>query len=171
MTASPTHRPETDSSIQLPSGALPPPVEPRVRLTRGQWWYVNKWVVVAIIVVFGVLPGLWAASSVPVISTTHSFHISTPTQQLPSTSEYFAWVWIDQNHGGTLSGTFWAPNSTVMSFFAMIGSSSYALQNVSSGSFHVSTDCNTCDGNFLVYTLEPVTVYVNGTNSFLAPLI
>lgn len=171
MTASPTYRTAMDPSIELPSGALPPPVEPRPRLTLRQWWYVNKWVVVAIIVVFGVLPGLWAAESVPVISTTHDFHLAIPTQQIPYTIEYFAWAWIDQNHGGTLSGTFWAPNSTVLSFYATIGSSSYNVQNVSSGNFHVVTNCNTCDGNFLVYTYGPVTVYVNGTNSFLAPLI
>ena len=71
VSASPSSPNEGDPSLQLPQGALPPKW-PR-KLTRQEWWYVNKPLIVALTGLVAFLVALWVINNVPIVSVTNSF--------------------------------------------------------------------------------------------------
>ena len=162
----------TDPSIQLPPGALPPHREPRPRLTLRQWWYVNRWVILVPLVTVVAIAGYWAAETVPVISTTHRFAVTILPTQVGNDSEYFwGFAFFGDYQGGTLSGTYWAPNGTDMHIAVTFGSETMQSNN-STGSFHFSSGGQDASGYAFVQMYYSATnVYLNATQSYLVPLI
>ena len=71
MASNPPAPSGSDPSVRLPPGALPPKWPPK--LTRQQWWYVNKPLIVGLIGVVAFIIAAWTIYNVPIVSTTDSF--------------------------------------------------------------------------------------------------
>jgi len=71
VSSNPSATRASDPSVQLPPGALPPKWPPR--LTRQQWWYVNKPLIVGLVGAVAFLLAAWAIYNVPIVSATDSF--------------------------------------------------------------------------------------------------
>ena len=169
MGATPSSSAQGDPSIQLPPGALPPPMEPR--LTWRQWWKNgNGMLILSIIAAVGFVVGLWAAENVPVLPGTQNFHTKAVPFQIEYTEMYQWSGSIPADHGGSVTATYWSPPGAVVNFQAGFGTETY-LSNSSSGSFHLQAG-NSPDFLTIFLTSDsPATVYINGTFSYVAPLI
>jgi hypothetical protein len=168
VSANPPFTRRDDPPSQLPPGALPPQMEPR--LTRRQWWSVNKWAILVPVIAVLVVAGLWAAETVPLVSTTQSFSVAIPLTHPAGYNQFFGQAFLGRSEGGTLTGTFWAPSGTVMILELHFGSDSFSSNN-STGSFHLSVAGHLAIGYVFVETSAATTVYVNGTQTYLVPLI
>jgi hypothetical protein len=168
VSAKPPHPSEVDPELEPPPWARRPRTEPR--LTLRQWWYVNRWVILVPLIIVMVIAGFWAAANVPVISTTHSFAVSFAPGKVANYPVYDGVTVFGDFRGGTLSGTFWAPKGTVMQAEVYFGSETFSSNN-SSGSFHLHSSDNAASGILFVETNTATTVYVNGTQSYLVPLL
>jgi hypothetical protein len=161
------------SPVPLERDPTPPPREPRKpRHSLRVWWYVNRWVILVPIITVLAIGAYWAAETVPVISTSHSFGVIVSPTQVPGYPEVFlASMVFGEFQGGTLSGTFWAPDGTDMHIAVSFGSESLQSNN-SSGSFHFSSSNQYASGYVFVETYYSATkVYLNGTQSYLVPLM
>jgi len=71
VSSDPSSTQARDPSVQLPAGALPPKRPPK--LTRREWWYVNKWVVIVLSGIAVLFVVNWVAGNVPLVSVSHTF--------------------------------------------------------------------------------------------------
>jgi hypothetical protein len=135
-----------------------------------EWWRRNRALVLGTVIVIAVIAGIWAAETVPVVSTSLSFAITVPLSKVPDYQIYIGSAFFGGSAGGTVSGTVWAPAGTVETLRIVFGSDSLWL-NASSGNFHLTSNEKYANGWVWVETFVPTTIYVNGTQSYLVPLI
>jgi hypothetical protein len=159
----------TEPSVELPPGTLPPPMKPR--LTRRQWWYVNKWVILVPVIFVVVIVGLWAAETVPVVPNTQTFTLTAAPALIAHTASDYEWEYsLLMAHGGSVSGSYFAPSGDQVQFHAVLGSDNVS-STTSTGSFHLSTGSTVAAVLFVIFAGTPATIYVNGTISSTVPLI
>jgi len=169
VSAQPSNPEGPEATPGLPAGALPPPIRPR--LTRQQWWYVNKWVILVPVIIVVLLAGLWVAQTVPIVT----YHDSVGNKVVPALmqgtiTDYQAWYSLTSIYRATAAGTYWAPAGDLVEF-AATGTSTYYSNNTSSGSFHVNLGGPPGDGLLLFIALTGATIYLNYTVTYVGPLI
>jgi len=128
--------------------------------------------VVVLAVLVAVVGGLWAVTTVPVVSMDHHYRFAIVPYRIPYSTTYTGVSQLVVNsmlNGGTLSGTYWTPTGTTIHFWAGYGPTLFQSNN-SSGSFHLTEPSGPETADFWFVEDSPATVYVNGTLSCLVPL-
>ena len=170
--------PETVSQASMskdPDWAAPPrPRDPATRRARRrEWWHVNGWFLIAVVLVICFWPVLDALETVPAIPDTQHFQlVAKPflVGNTPTGPDYQWFGYASAQYGGTMSGSYWAPSGVSLSIVVGYGSGTYRSSN-SSGIFELSTGNSLATMQVIFESSSPAPIYLNATNAYLAPIL
>lgn len=157
-----------ERSAQRPAGSFSPRDNRSPWLRT--WWQANRWLVAFLLIAAAAYGGLWAAQTIPIVSKSLSIAVTLHVNRPVSSQQYSATTQIGSASGGTLTGSYWTPNGTELSFVMVFGNSWFESGG-SSASFQTTAGISGAAAIVVIDTNAPLTVFINCTQTYESTLI